>query len=287
MLRLLIVTLFTIFFGLTAAGIQANTVERVFPQAEQVSQRSEKGVHYLLPLGRVKEDRKAGRVQPSKFQRLQGDLEARTWKLSDDLVLLDAQRQVEEFLQQQNPVRLFQCESRDCGESFSWANAIFQEPVLFGADRAQFLWVIQDRNQPRYHVLYLIERPNRRIYLHEDSLLVPPGMETADQVALTLGRSGRVLLANLDIKDGKVDFTAALNRVKQWQDEVKIPLLLVLHRHGSARELTGLVEQLQQAMQAAQLKGDVADAAALAPDANATSLVWIEWVNPDWTPAGL
>ncbi len=286
MLKHQIVALFTVFFGLTATAIQANTVERIFPQAEQVSQRSEKGAHYLLPMGRVKEDRIAGRAAPSKFQRIQGDLDALTWKLPDELVLQDATQQVNDFLAEQNPERLFACDSRDCGDSFLWANSIFQEPVLFGSDRNQYLWVIKDREQPRYHVLYLIERPNRRIYLHEDSIVIPEGMETAEQVSLMLLRRGRVLVANVPFANGKADFSTVVARVKQWQSEVNIPVVLVVHRHGSAREADVLPDLLRQAVKSGGLSGEVVDVGPYAPDPNATGEVWVEWVNLTWTPDG-
>ena len=284
MLRLSIVTLFTVLSGLAPVVVQANTVERLFPEAEQVARRSEKVNPYLLPLGRIKEDRVAGRVQPSKFQRLQGELDALTWRLAGDVTLQDAHRQVAEFIRQQNPERLFYCESRDCGESFAWANGFFQESVLFGSDRAQYLWTFKDRNLSRYHVLYLVERPNRRLYLHEDSLLVPEGMETAGQVALSLDRSGRVRVGAVPFSDGKGDFSTVVKRVKDWRADVSHPLLLVLHRHGPARGSVGLLSQLQKALEEAGLAATVEDVGALAPDPNAGGVVWVDWVNEAWVP---
>ena len=281
--RFLIVALFSLFFGFSAA-VQANTVDRIFPQADQVSRQSEKTLHYLLPLGRIKEDRQAGRVQPSRSQRLEGDLERYTWRLASDTALLDARTQIEAFLKEQNPERLFQCEARDCGDSVFWANNFFAESVLFGADRSQFLWVIKDRNTSRYHVLYLVERPNKRIYLHEDSLLVPAGMETAEQVALSLERSGRVRLGKLAINNDKVDFTALIEKVKLWQAENGKPVVLVLHRHGSFRQQPELIKQLRDALAKAGLQGKAEDVGALAPDPNAVGAVWVDWVNEDWAP---
>jgi len=279
--------LFTGFFGLTATVIQANTVERIFPAAEQVGKRQENNLHYLLPLGRVKEDRSAGRVQPSRFDRLQGDLLALTWRPETDLTLLDAKRQVDDYLNVLNADRLFYCESRDCGESFSWANQIFQQPVLFGSDRNQYLWVVQDHGQPRYHVFYLIERPNRRIYLHEDTLTVPLGLETADQIVQMLDRSGRVRIADVPFADGMADFSGVIERLKGLQAAVKRPLLLVLHRHGEARDSSDMAAALRQQLDTAGLGAQVEDVGPWAPDANASALVWVEWVNPEWRPAGL
>lgn len=283
MLRISIVTLFTFFSGLLAAGAQANTLERVFPQAEQVAHRSENVDPYLLPLGRIRDDRTTGRAQPSKSQRLQGKLNGYTWRLPGDVTLVDAQRQIEDFIRQQNPERLFYCESRDCGESFAWANGFFRESVLFGADRSQYLWVVRDRTQPQYHVFYLIERPNRRIYLHEDALQVPEGMETAEQVALSLEVSGGVRVGSVPFGDGKGNFATVIKRLKEWGD-VGQPLLLVLHRHGAASASPELRQQLQAALAEAGLEGRVEDVGALAPDPNAGGIVWVEWVNEAWVP---
>lgn len=282
--RLLIVTLFAIFSGFFVVETWANTVERVFPGAEEISRKAEKVTHYLLPLGRIKEDRAAGRAQPSRYQRVQGELEKFTWRLGSDINLQDARTQVDAFLKEQNPERLFQCEGRDCGDSAAWANGFFTESVLFGADRSQYLWTLKDRNQPRYHVLYLVERPNRRIYLHEDSLLVPAGMETAEQIALSLERSGRVRVGDVPFHQGHADFAPVLARVKSWRADISRPLLLVLHRHGEAREHPGLAQQLKDALKQAGLPGRVEDVGALAPDPDAGSPVWVEWVNEDWTP---
>lgn len=287
MLRQLIVALFTGFFGLTATVIQANTVERIFPLAEQVGKRQESNLHYLLPLGRVKEDRSVGRVQPSRLDRLQGDLLALTWRLETDLTLLDAKRQVDDYLNTLNVDRLFYCESRDCGESFFWANQIFQQPVLFGSDRNQYLWVVQDRGQPRYHVLYLVERPNRRIYLHEDTLTVPLGLETADQIVQMLDRNGRVRIADVPFTNGAADFSRVIDRLKDLQAAIKRPLSLVLHRHGEARDSSDMTAALRQQLNAAGLTAQVEDVGPWAPDINATALVWVEWVNLEWRPAGL
>lgn len=287
MLRFSIVTLFTFFSGLAAVGVQANTLERLFPQAEQVAHRSENVDPYLLPLGRIRDDRAIGRAQPSKFQRLPGKLEGYTWRLPSDTTLQDARRQIEEFIRRQNPERLFSCESRDCGESFAWANGFFRESVLFGADRSQHLWVIRERTQPHYHVLYLVERPNRRIYLHEDSLQVPLGMETAEQVALSLDRSGRVRVGTVPFSGGKGDFSAVIKRLKDWRASVGHPLLLVLHRHGAASGSQGLQQQLRAALAEAELEGRVEDIGALAPDPNAGGIVWVDWVNESWVPESL
>ena len=74
MLRAIRILLCTVFLTPLATVAAANTLERIFTQANVVDERTEQNVHYLLPLGRVKNDRKAGRAAPSHFERLQGNL---------------------------------------------------------------------------------------------------------------------------------------------------------------------------------------------------------------------
>ena len=278
------VLLCTGFMGLLATAAAANTVEKIFPNAESVGEQTENAVHYLLPLGRVKEDRAAGRVQPSKYQRLDGNLVALTWRLDSALTLQDARRQVDAYLDAQKPERLFQCEGRDCGESFAWADTIFNQSVLFGSDRTQHLWVVKDRDAPRYHVLYLVERPNRRIYLHEDTLLVPVDMQSVEQAVQALSSNGRIIVGGVPVRDGQGDFNNVLERVQAWRPEVSYPLVLVLHRHGQSVRDAELAAQLRTLLKTKNIQGRVEDVGPLAPDPNAPASVWVEWVNPAWTP---
>lgn len=284
MLNAIKVLLCTGFLGCCATAVSAATLERVFTQAEQVGQRSEHAVLYLLPLGRVKEDRQAGRVQPSQFERLQGNLTSVTWLVDSALSLQDARKQVAAFLAQHNPELLFQCESRDCGESFAWANAIFNQPILFGSDRNQFLWVIRSRDTERYQVLYLIERPNRRIYFHEETLLVPPGMLSATAASQTLVRSGSVTVGAVPFLQGKPDFGPLVTRVAHWQPDISLPPVLVLHRHGAHAADASLSAQLAAELDRQGIKARVEDVGALAPSTAAPGPVWVEWVDTEWTP---
>ena len=84
------VLLCTGFLACLATVAAANPVEQIFTQANVVGQRTAHDVQYLLPLGRVKDDRKAGRAQPAKFERLQGNLAAVTWKLEGALSLQES-----------------------------------------------------------------------------------------------------------------------------------------------------------------------------------------------------
>src|SRR3990167_767643 len=206
MLRSIKVLLCTVFLASLATVAAANTLERIFTQASVVDERTEKNIYYLLPLGGVKDDRKAGRAQPSHFERLQGNLSVVTWKLEGALSLQDARQLVLTFLERQKADLLFECQGRDCGESSLWANSVFAQPLLFGSDSAQYLWVIQPREASRYHVLYLVERPNRRLYFHEETLTVPAGEMSAAAAQTALKATGRVVVGRGPVLDGKANF---------------------------------------------------------------------------------
>jgi len=273
-------------FGvLLATAVHANTVEKIFPHAESVAEHRENDVHYLLPLGRVKEDPDAGRVQPSKYQSLDGNLVSHL--VFDDCqqhCLQDARTQVNTFLAAQKLKPLFQCEGRDCGESFSWSDAIFHQAVLFGSDRTQHVWVILDHDAPRYHVLYLVERPNRRTYLHEDTLIVPQHMRSAQQAIEAINNNGSVIVAAVPMLNGKANFDTVLQRVAAWKSEIALPLVLVLHRQGDAAREEGLANQLRTLLKARKIEGRVEDVGPFAPNPDAPDSVWVEWVNPQWKP---
>jgi len=284
MLRAIKVLLCTVFLGSLATVTTANTLERIFTQANVVDERSEQNVHYLLPLGRVKEDRKAGRAVPSQFERLQGNLVAVTWKLEGALSLLDARQLILAFLERQKADLMFECEARDCGESALWANGVFGQPLLFGSDRAQFMWVIRSREASRYHVLYLVERPNRRLYFHEETLTVPAGEVSAAAAQTALKARGRVMVGRVPVLEGKANFADIVTRVVQWKETVSLPPVLVIHRHGETVAMTGLQQQLMEALTGAGVQAQVEDVGPLAPDVDAPGLIWVEWVNTAWYP---
>ena len=73
-----------------------------------------------------------------------------------------------EALQKQGAELLFWCQARDCGESSLWANEVFGNAKLFGADEQQAYLLLrlaapQDNSLV---ALYSITRGNRRAYLH-------------------------------------------------------------------------------------------------------------------------
>jgi hypothetical protein len=63
---------------------------------------------------------------------------------------------------------LFWCQARDCGESSLWANEVFGNAKLYGADEQQ-AYLLLRLAAPKDNTLvalYSITRGNRKAYLH-------------------------------------------------------------------------------------------------------------------------
>jgi hypothetical protein len=73
-----------------------------------------------------------------------------------------------EALQKQGAELLFWCQARDCGESSLWANEVFGNAKLYGAEaqQAYLLLRLAAPNDNSLVALYSITRGNRRAYLH-------------------------------------------------------------------------------------------------------------------------
>lgn len=257
--------------------------ERVFQQAKIVSEKKEDNRHYLLPLGRVKPDRALGRDLPAEYKRLDGIFESVVWELTGNQTIAEAKAQVQEFLDKAKFELLFACFNRDCGDSFAWANSVFGEALLYGNDRTQSLWVVKDKGQRRYHVFYLVERPNRRSYFYEEALYIPDLALDESVIRDLLKNQGHLILGEIPFHDGKADFAPVLDKLLPHVTSIP-PRLLVLHRHNSALQNTNLINELKQALKSAGIEVEVVDVANHAPRASAPGNAWVEWVMPDWKP---
>ncbi|HAG95096.1 MAG: hypothetical protein CMK83_16360 [Pseudomonadales bacterium] len=270
-------------FLLTSLAAMAASGQTIFQSSEVVSEQRDESRHYILPLGRIKLDRSLGRDMPATYKRMDGEFSSTVWELTGGENIQEARDQVQSVLESAQYELLFSCFSRDCGESFAWANAKFNEPMLYGNDRTQSLWVVKDRGARRYHVYYLVERPNRRRYFYRETLFVPELKLDAQVIASMLEEQGYLILGELVIKEGMPDFSLVVEKVTRHAGDVK-PELLVIHRHGEAQALAPVAEVLQAQLKAKGLDVPVLDAANLAPRPDAPGRVWVEWVAPDWEP---
>jgi len=278
--RLVIVSVFVLASVSTLTAV----AQPVFQQSRVVSEKRDDSRHYILPLGRIKLDRSLGRDMPATYKRLDGEFSSTVWELTSDENIREARDRVQVYLDTSQQQMLFSCSSRDCGESFAWANAMFNEPQLYGNDRTQSLWVVKVQGARRYHVYYLIERPNRRMYFYRETLFVPD-LELDEKVIKSmLDEQGYLILGEVIVNsNGKPDFSVILEKLLHHGKVIK-PELLVVHRHGDALNKDGLAEGLATRLKEQGMAVIVRDAANLTPRVEAPGSIWVEWVAPDWKP---
>jgi len=270
--------------GLALAGLSNSVLagEQIFHDAKILQEKQQENRHYLAPLGRVKPDRNLGTDVPSRYKRLEGVYSSVLWELTGDQTLQEAQQEVSAALSSSRYEMLFSCVGRDCGESYAWANSIFSQPLLYGNDRSQSLWTVKDRGAQRYHVFYLVERPNRRRYFYEEVLDVPDMLLDKRMIEELLDRQGYLVLGEILFHDGKPELQPLIDKIKPHVGSV-MPLQLVIHVHDPAAP-KDLAEQLADSLKAAGIIVPVTSVGNLAPRESAPGKVWVEWVKPDWAP---
>ena len=75
-------------------------------------------------------------------------------------------------MQKQGAQLLFWCQARDCGESSLWANEVFGNAKLYGADKEQAYLILRlpAPENDTLIALYGITRGNKRAYLHVEQM---------------------------------------------------------------------------------------------------------------------
>ena len=265
-------------------SVRAEVINQ-FPSAEVISKQQVENHSYILPLGRIKKDRNVDRDLPAEYKRVTGEFTSVVWEITDAVVLKEAQQILKAWVKESQFEMLFQCEKRDCGESFAWANSMFNQPLLYGNDRSQSLWVVKNKVARRYQLYYLIERPNRRIYLYRETLHMPEAALDRESITALHASRGSVIVGELPLVDLDQELAALVSKLTAL-NVVSEPLLLVVHRHGSALEQgADVVSKLKKQLAANGFtKAKVEDVANLSPSPDALSHCWVEWVNPDWVP---
>jgi len=97
-----------------------------------------------------------------------GQMTSVTYELPPEHAADEAFTAAREALQKQGAQLLFWCQARDCGENSLWANEVFGNATLSGADdqQAYLLLRLAAPADNSLVALYSITRGNRRAYLH-------------------------------------------------------------------------------------------------------------------------
>ena len=132
-----------------------------------------------------------------------GNLTSITYQLPAEHSSDEAFTVAREALQKQGAELLFWCQARDCGESSLWANEVFGNARLYGADdrQAYLLLRLAEPKSETLVALYAITRGNRRAYLHVEQFdaAVPLGelLPTSATLLRQLKSTGRLDLPRL------------------------------------------------------------------------------------------
>jgi hypothetical protein len=126
-----------------------------------------------------------------------------TYQLPAERTSAEAFTAAREALQAQGAELLFWCQARDCGESSLWANEVFGNAKLYGADEQQayLLLRLAEPKSDTLVALYGITRGNRRAYLHLEQFdsATPLGelMPTSATLLRQLKSTGKLALPKL------------------------------------------------------------------------------------------
>jgi len=163
----LCVSMFSAVVG--AADVQGSRDLEIVPRvtdSEIVDYRPVTELERIYPMGSIRKI--SGQLRFDGQVSARGNLTAVTYQLPAEHSSDDAFTAAREALQQQGAELLFWCQARDCGESSLWANEVFGNSKLYGADdrQAYLLLRLGEPKSETLVALYSITRGNRRAYLH-------------------------------------------------------------------------------------------------------------------------
>ncbi|QHD00331.1 DUF4892 domain-containing protein [Pseudomonas sp. S04] len=134
--------------------------------AQIVDYRPPAELERIYPMGAIRKI--SGQLRFDGQVTARGQMTSVTYELPPEHSATAAFTAAREALQKQGAELLFWCQARDCGESSLWANEVFGNAKLYGADNGQAYLLLrlaapQDNSLV---ALYSITRGNRRAYLH-------------------------------------------------------------------------------------------------------------------------
>lgn len=134
--------------------------------AQIVDYRPTEEKERIYPMGAIRKI--SGQLRYEGQATARGQATAITYELPAEHSSSAAFTATREALQAKGAQLLFWCQARDCGESSLWANDVFGNAKLYGADDQQaFLLLRLAAPQDNTLVaLYSITRGNRKAYLH-------------------------------------------------------------------------------------------------------------------------
>lgn len=143
-------------------------LERVprMPDAQIVDYRQTSDLERVYPMGSIRKI--SGQLRFDGQVDSRGNVTSVTYELPPEHSATQGFTAAREALQKQGAELLFWCQARDCGESSLWANEVFGNAKLYGADNGQayLLLRLAPPADNTLMALYAITRGNRKAYLH-------------------------------------------------------------------------------------------------------------------------
>jgi outer membrane protein OmpA-like peptidoglycan-associated protein len=133
---------------------------------------------YLILLSAPKRVNNQLRVEKELRANISGLNE--TYRINDGHTTEQAFKYYLSQLKQLGAKIIYQCASRDCGRSSSWAEGVYRNSKLYGKDATQFYFAaaVQSNGEQWLVTVYTVERGNRRVYAHIETLKVNAPLES-------------------------------------------------------------------------------------------------------------
>jgi hypothetical protein len=158
---------------------------------EEARRQEDRPLGYDLVMSPV--EKIHGRLKIERSQEAHGRLTRLTYRVPPGVEVTDV---VTHFRDQVLGEALFECEGRDCGRSTLWANQVFGVAELYGLDRNQYY--LAARRDELLIGLYVIQRGNRKVYVHLDYIAVDPPTEgELEPVTRSLEQQGYLVLSGV------------------------------------------------------------------------------------------
>ena len=166
-LSLLVLCCFSpVLFAADVPGSQDLQIVPRLADAQIVDYRPPVELERIYPLGSIRKI--SGQLRFDGQVTARGQTTSVTYELPPEHAATEAFTAAREALQKQGAELLFWCQARDCGESSLWANEVFGNAKLYGADEQQayLLLRLAAPQDNTLVALYSITRGNRKAYLH-------------------------------------------------------------------------------------------------------------------------
>lgn len=139
--------------------------------AKVIDQRAATEQERIYPMGALRKI--SGQLRMESQINARGQVSSVTYELPVERNAKEAFAAARQTLHTPGTQLLFWCEARDCGESSLWANEIFSNARLLGADEQQgfFLLRLAAPDADTLVAVYTVTRGNRRVSMHVEQFV--------------------------------------------------------------------------------------------------------------------